>query len=178
MTRRARATSRLRSTALRKPAHVALGAALDERELRPTVGAGTDEVPLRRATLERRSASLARDDAAHRHRPRATRRPRPPRLRPPRLGEQVLLDALPVLHPLLDRDADGVRHGEHLVGPEADGTVRRDAPELAVDLPHRDPRAEPERDQPPDRFHVGHERAARLAEGDEDLKRLAAIVLR
>src|SRR2546428_11496901 len=98
MTRRARATSGLRATALQNPAHVALGAALVDRELRPTVGAGTDEVPLGRATLERRSASLARADAAHRHRPRATRRPRPPRPRSPRLGEQVLLDALPVLH--------------------------------------------------------------------------------
>src|SRR5438445_7340050 len=119
MTRRARATSRLRSTALRKPAHVALGAALDERELRPTVGAGTDEVPLRRATLERRSASLASDDAAHRHRPRATRRPRPPRPRPPRLGDQILLDALPVLHQPLYPVSNGAPHGSHLVWPRA-----------------------------------------------------------
>src|SRR6266550_5942343 len=33
------------SPALREPAHVALGAALDERELRSAVGAGADEVP-------------------------------------------------------------------------------------------------------------------------------------
>src|SRR5437764_14938853 len=33
-----------RSPALREPAHVTLGAALGERELRAAVGAGTDEV--------------------------------------------------------------------------------------------------------------------------------------
>src|SRR2546427_13042746 len=78
----------------------------------------------------------------------------------------------------LERDPDRVGHGQHLVRPEADGAVRRDAAQLSVDLLQWNAGAQGERDESPDRLDVGHEGAARLAEGDEHLERLAPVVLR
>ena len=64
-----------------------------------------------------------------------------------RLAEQVLLHALLLLHPALDRDADGVRHRQDLVGAEPDDAVGGDAAHLAVDLLEGDARAEAEGDE-------------------------------
>src|SRR5207245_6805475 len=138
------------SAALRKPAHVALGAALDERELRSAVGTGTDEILLRAAGAKRGGGfrpSLSTDRLAHRScgggPPRPARPPRSPGPRPSP-AQQILLDSLLLLHPFLDRDTDRVGDREHLVRPEPDDSIGRDAPQLAVHLAQRDARAQRE----------------------------------
>src|SRR5256885_16823202 len=115
--------------ALREPAHVALGAALDERELRAAVGTRADEV-LRGARLPPLAGRPCRCGNARLH---GSRRGRP------RAAQEVLLDALLLLHPFFDRDADRVGHREHFVRPEADDPIGGDAPQLAVHLAQRDP---------------------------------------
>src|SRR6266704_940690 len=167
------------SPALAEPADMALGAALDERELRAAVRAGPDEVPIRHARFERprpptrprprscRRVGVGGDDVAHRQPGGLGRHP----------AQELLLDALLVLHPFLDRDADGIGYGEDLVRAETDGAVGGDPAQLAVDLRHRNARAERERDQAADRLDVGHERGTGFPEGDEHLERLAPVVL-
>jgi len=83
-----------RSAALRETAHVALGAALDEGELRahspghaPMKSCALPVPPARRPSLRVRACPLARE-----------------RGRTRRAAQEVLLDALLFLHPLLDRD--------------------------------------------------------------------------
>src|SRR3989475_13029080 len=94
------------------------------------------------------------------------------------VAQELLLDSLLLLHPFLDRDPDRIRHRGHLLGPEADGAIARNAAELAVDLLDGDPGAEGERDQPADRLHVRHHAPAALAEGDPHLARQHPGVLR
>src|SRR5216117_2164667 len=120
------------SSALREAAHVALGAALDERELRSAVGAGADEVLRGTSPLaDRRVGSGdARRDGSRNGRHRA--------------AQEVLLDALLLLHPFLDRDADRVGDREYFVRPEPADPVGRDAPQLAIHLAERDARAQRE----------------------------------
>src|SRR6266571_3554127 len=114
------------STALREPAHVALGAALNERELRAAVRARPDEVLPRGgggggagedAARQPRVAVGSRDHFAGGHGGgRSSGAP-----------QEILLDPLLLLHPLLDRDADRVGHGEDLVRAQPDHAVGRDA---------------------------------------------------
>src|SRR2546429_1797058 len=122
------------SPALREAAHVALGAALDEGELRSAIGAGADEVvcgtgppALTRRPLGAGDAPL---DGSRSRWHRAT--------------QQILLDALLLLHPFLDRDPDGIGNRQHFVRPEADDPIGRDAAQLAVHLAQRDARAQRE----------------------------------
>src|SRR5439155_22799541 len=120
------------SSALRRnPAHVALRAALDERELRSAVGTGTDEILLRAAGAKRGGRfrpSLSTDRLAHRS--CGCGPPRPPRSPGPRPSpaQQILLDALLLLHPFLDRDTDRVGDRGHLFRPQPDDPVGPDAP--------------------------------------------------
>src|SRR5438067_13078094 len=90
------------SPALREPAHVTLGAALGERELRAAVGAGADEVLPFPGAL-----------AHHPVRPGAAYPPR--RDRP---TQRIRLHPLIFLHPLPDRHPDVVAHRQHLVPPQ------------------------------------------------------------
>src|SRR5207247_3599920 len=95
------------SPALAEPADMALGAALDERELRAAVRAGPDEVPIRHARFERprpyprlprprscRRGGVGGDDVAPRAPGGLGRHP----------AQALLLDAVPVLDPLLGPD--------------------------------------------------------------------------
>src|SRR5690606_17391191 len=111
------------SPALAKPAHVALHAALRKLQLRATIRAGPDEVLARVHGLELHLRAAGADDLLHDG--LGTRRGQ-------RLGgrEQLLLHALLGAHPVLERETDRVRHGEHLVGAEAHGAVGRDAAQL------------------------------------------------
>src|SRR5512134_1072664 len=95
------------SPAFAVAAHMALGTALDERKLRAAVRTGTDEILLEAAGAQRGLPFGAGHDFPHRH---LRGRPRP--------AEQVLLHALFLLHPALDRDPDGIRNGEDLVGSQ------------------------------------------------------------
>src|SRR5207247_2495943 len=117
------------SPALREAAHVALGAALDERELRSAVGAGADEVLRGTSPLaDRRVGSGdARRDGSWNGRHRA--------------AQEVLLDALLLLHPFLDRDADRVGDREHFVRSEPDESVGGGASHLTVRDAGRESRA-------------------------------------
>src|SRR2546422_11712343 len=109
-----------RSPALAVAADMTLGAPLSERQLGTAIRAGAEKLLLPAPLAEQ----LAGTDGL-----------------PDRRGDagsaggraqQILLDALLVLHPLLERDPDRVGHGQHLVRPEADGAVRRDAAQLPV----------------------------------------------
>ena len=94
-----------------------------------------------------------------------------------RVAEQAhLLRGARRLLGALQRDADGIRHGEHLVRAEAHGAVAGDATQLAVDLIQRDAGAQRERDHAAHRLGVCHGRTACLAEVDEDLERLPLLV--
>src|SRR5688572_20007906 len=95
-----------------------------------------------------------------------------------RLAQQLLLyTELLLLIPVVERDTDGVGHREDLARTEAYGAIRRDATQLLVDLHQRNPRAQGQRDQPAHRLGVRHRGATGLAEVDEDLERLATVVL-
>src|SRR5690349_1214698 len=154
------------STTLRKAADVTFRTSFDERKLGAAVGTSADEVLLRPTPpLEQRFGPPGH--AAPRRRDTLRRTGR----------EEVLLHSLLVLHPLLDGDSDRVGHRHDLVRAEAYGAVGRDAAELPVDLRQRHTRAQRERNQPADRFDVGHQGAARLAERHEDFERLALVVL-
>src|SRR5205809_7997065 len=106
------------SPALREAAHVALGAALDERELRSAVGACADEVLRATSPLaDRRVRSGdARRDGCRNGRHRA--------------AQEVLLDALLLLHPFIDPDADRVGAREHFIRSEPDDSIGGAAPHL------------------------------------------------
>src|SRR5260370_4203334 len=101
----------VRSAAFRESTHVALGTALDERELRTAVGATLDEGLLRAAGTECGEALWPRHGLTHR-RERAGARD---------AAQEILLDALLFLHPLLDRHADGLRHRAHLLRSHGHG---------------------------------------------------------
>src|SRR5438132_6403198 len=120
------------SAALREATHVALGAALDEGELRSAVGAGANEVLRGPGALTGGplGSGDARLDGSRSGRHRA--------------AQEVLLDALLLLHPFLDRDPDRVGNREHFVRPEPADPVGRDAPQLAIHLAERDARAQRE----------------------------------
>src|SRR2546428_5212627 len=150
-----------RSPALAVAADMTLGAPLGERQLRTAIRAGAEKLLLPAPIAEQLAGT---DGLPDRHGARGSTGGG---------AQQILLDALLVLHPLLERDPDRVGHRQHLVGPEADGAVGRDAAQLPVDLLERNAGAQGERDESPDRFDVGHEGAARLAERDEHLERLA-----
>ena len=75
------------------------------------------------------------------------------------------------------RQPDRIRHRQHLVRPETDRAIGRDAAQLPVHFHQRNARAQRERDQPAHRLRVRHRRAAGLAERDEHLERLPPIVL-
>jgi hypothetical protein len=81
-----------------------------------------------------------------------------------------------VAPPVLERDADRVRHRQHLVRTQSDRAIRRDPAELAVHLHQRDTGAQCERDEPSQRLGIGHRGAARLAQRHEDLERLSTVV--
>src|SRR5665213_272706 len=138
------ATTLATSPALAEPAHVALHASLCELELRAAVGTRADERLAAAAVrgleghldlIRRRAAHgdvLQCGDSARRANPRRV------------IREQLLLHALLVAEPLLEREADRVRHREHLVRAEPHRAIRADAAELAVDLHERNARAQRE----------------------------------
>src|SRR2546427_4481468 len=84
------------SPALRVPADVALRAPFREGQLRPAVGAGAEELLLEPAFADAQLPGLPRRDLPRRQRGGAGH------------GEELLLDPVLLLHPLLDRDPDGV----------------------------------------------------------------------
>src|SRR5207245_3273304 len=140
------------SPALAVAADVTLGAPLSERQLGTAIRAGAEELLLPAPLPEQ----LAGADRL-----------------PDRRGDagsgggraqQILLDALLVLHPLLERDPDRVGHGQHLVRPEADGAVRRDDAQLSVDLLQWNSGAHGERDELPARHAIVLEVTGRLGD--------------
>src|SRR5207249_11456203 len=73
-----------------------------------------------------------------------------------RAAQEVLLDALLLLHPFLDRDPDRVGDREYFVRPEPADPVGRDATQLAIHLAERDARSQRECNESPDRLDIGH----------------------
>src|SRR6185503_15187039 len=107
-----------RLAALRVAAHVALGTALSECQLGPAVGAGAEELLLHVVPL-------------------GGQPPFP-------LAQEILLNPLLLLHPLLDGDADRVGDREHLAGSKAHDPIGGNTAQLPIDLAHRNPGAETE----------------------------------
>src|SRR2546426_12724177 len=133
-----------RSPALAVAADMALGAPFSERQLGTAIRAGAEKRLLPTPIAEQLVGTEGLPD--RRATCGCTRG----------AAQQILLDALLVLHPLLERDPDRVRHRQHLVGPEADGAVGRDAAQLPVDLLERNAGAQGERDRSEER-RVGKE---------------------
>src|SRR5688500_8875121 len=104
----ARPTPRTSSSALAEPADVTLHAPLGVLELGAAVGARAGERLLHPA--EDHLLLPLRDRLYHRGREELAGA----------AGQELLLDALLLLHPALDRDAHRIRDREHLVGAEAD----------------------------------------------------------
>src|SRR3989454_11318492 len=111
-----------RSPALAVAADMTLGAPLGERQLGTAIRAGAEKLLLPAPLAQQLAGSDGLPDRRGDARSAGSR------------AQQILLDALLVLHPLLERDPDRVGHGQHLMRPEADGAVRRDAAQLPVDL--------------------------------------------
>src|SRR5688500_5174214 len=144
--------------ALHEAAHVALHAPFRKLQLRVAVGTGTGK-RLLHATKHHLLASSP--DLSGRLGQRRVRFSAG-HLRG-YTGEQLLLDALLLLHPALDGDADRIVYRQDLVGAQADRAVGADAAKLAVNLLDRYTRSQPEAEEPPKRCDVQHLRAARPA---------------
>src|SRR5688500_3879546 len=124
-----------RSAALAEATHVALHAPLGVLELRSAVRARADE---RLGTVVERELCLLASGGTVCYGDLLAKRRRGGRTAA--LAQQVLLYAeLLLLIPVVERDTDCVGYREHLVRPEADRAVGRDAAELLVDLHERNP---------------------------------------